>query len=82
MFKLSGEDILVVPNKYVSELRNMPDEIVSSIQANIDVGQSGYSSFFGYAYYSANLNRILRGSTQLPRYCSKATYIPALYSPV
>jgi hypothetical protein len=37
IFKLSGHDILVVPNKYVAELRNMPDEQLSSIQANIDV---------------------------------------------
>lgn len=38
IFKLSGHDILVVPNRYVSELRNMPDDQISSIQANIDVG--------------------------------------------
>lgn len=37
MFKLSGQDILVIPNKYVNELRNMPDHKLSSIQANIDV---------------------------------------------
>jgi hypothetical protein len=40
MFKLSGQDILVIPNKYVDELRNMPDHKLSSIQANIDVGSS------------------------------------------
>lgn len=37
MFKLSGGDIVVLPQKYVDELRNLPDEILSSIQANIDV---------------------------------------------
>lgn len=37
MFKLSGQDILVLPRKYVEELRQMPEELVSSIQANIDV---------------------------------------------
>jgi hypothetical protein len=37
MFKLSGQDILVLPRKYVEELRQMPEEMVSSIQANIDV---------------------------------------------
>ena len=37
MFKLSGQDILVIPNRYVDELRNMPDHTLSSIQANIDV---------------------------------------------
>ena len=37
LFKLSGHDILVIPNKYVNELRNLPDHRLSSIQANIDV---------------------------------------------
>jgi hypothetical protein len=45
MFKLSGQDILVIPNKYVDELRNMPDNKLSSIQANIDVS----STFKGLA---------------------------------
>jgi hypothetical protein len=36
---VSGNDILVIPNKYVDELRNMPDEKLSSIQANIEVNQ-------------------------------------------
>ncbi|KAF2464534.1 uncharacterized protein BDR25DRAFT_380737 [Lindgomyces ingoldianus] len=44
MFKLSGEDLLVVPNQYVSELRNMPDEIVSLIQAIIDNYEGLYST--------------------------------------
>lgn len=37
MFKVSGHDILVLPRKYVDELRNLPDSVISSIQANIDV---------------------------------------------
>jgi hypothetical protein len=40
MFKLSGQDILVIPNKYVDELRNIPDNKLSSIQANIDVSST------------------------------------------
>ncbi|KAI1505683.1 putative cytochrome P450 monooxygenase [Biscogniauxia marginata] len=44
VFKLSGHDILVVPRKYISELRSMPDEELSSIQANIDNFQGLYST--------------------------------------
>ncbi|KAF2185204.1 putative cytochrome P450 monooxygenase [Zopfia rhizophila CBS 207.26] len=44
MFKLSSDDILVLPNKYVEELRHMPEERVSSIQANIDNFEGLYST--------------------------------------
>ncbi|KAL1981482.1 hypothetical protein VTN96DRAFT_2511 [Rasamsonia emersonii] len=44
IFKLSGHDILVIPNKYVAELKNMPDEQLSSIQANIDNFEGLYST--------------------------------------
>jgi cytochrome P450 len=44
IFKLSNQDILVVPRKYVDELRNMPDDRLSSIQANIDNFEGLYST--------------------------------------
>ncbi|KAK7737350.1 hypothetical protein SLS53_006653 [Cytospora paraplurivora] len=44
IFKLSYNDILVIPNRYVAELRNMPDEQLSSIQANIDNFEGLYST--------------------------------------
>jgi hypothetical protein len=37
IFKLSNQDILVLPRRYVEEIMRMPEEHVSSIQANIDV---------------------------------------------
>lgn len=46
MFKLSGQDILILPRKYVDELRNMPDHKLSSIQANIDVSEIPFSGCF------------------------------------
>ena len=33
-------DILVLPNKYIEELRNMPHQKLSSIKGNIDVSIS------------------------------------------
>ncbi|KAI1657168.1 hypothetical protein F4813DRAFT_390140 [Daldinia decipiens] len=44
IFKLSGHDILVLPSKYITELRSMPDEELSSIQANIDNFEGLYST--------------------------------------
>ncbi|KAL8832625.1 MAG: hypothetical protein Q9191_000141 [Dirinaria sp. TL-2023a] len=44
LFKLSGHDILILPNKYVDELRNLPEDRLSSIQANIDNFQGLYST--------------------------------------
>lgn len=44
LFKLSGHDILIIPNKYVDELRNLPDHRLSSIQANIDNFEGLYST--------------------------------------
>lgn len=35
--KMLNTSILVVLNQHVSELRNMPDEKISSILANIDI---------------------------------------------
>lgn len=39
MFKIArnDSDILVIPNKYVEELRSMPDAQISAIQAHIKV---------------------------------------------
>lgn len=54
MFKLSGHDILVIPNKYVDELRNLPDHRLSSIQANIDVSLISIRNFAE----DANLNAL------------------------
>lgn len=39
-FKINGNDMLVVPNKYVNELRAIPEERLSSMVANIDVSFS------------------------------------------
>jgi hypothetical protein len=36
-FKINGNDMLVVPNKYISELRAIPEERLSSMIANIEV---------------------------------------------
>ncbi|TGO43441.1 hypothetical protein BHYA_0001g00710 [Botrytis hyacinthi] len=35
-FKINGNDMLVVPNKYVNELRAIPEEKLSSMVANIE----------------------------------------------
>lgn len=37
MFKLSGHDMVILPTKFVNELRNVPEEELSSIKANVDV---------------------------------------------
>ena len=39
MFKLSGHDMVILPTKYVDELRNVPEEELSSIKANTDVSK-------------------------------------------
>ena len=37
MFKLSGHDMVILPPKFVDELRNVPEDELSSIKANTDV---------------------------------------------
>lgn len=37
MFKLSGQDMVILPTKFVDELRNVPENEISSIKANTDV---------------------------------------------
>ncbi|KAF4636465.1 hypothetical protein G7Y89_g1617 [Cudoniella acicularis] len=44
VFKLSGNDILVISIKYVDEIRNIPKPKLSSIQANIDNFEGLYST--------------------------------------
>ncbi|KAI5860762.1 putative cytochrome P450 monooxygenase [Durotheca rogersii] len=44
VFKLSSHDTVVIPRKYVAELKSLPDEKLSSIQANIDNFEGLYST--------------------------------------
>ena len=37
MYKVIRGDMLVIPNKYVNELRSLPESKLSSMVANIDV---------------------------------------------
>ena len=37
IFKLSGHDMAILPTKFIEELRNVPEEELSSIRANTDV---------------------------------------------
>lgn len=39
LFKLSGHDMVILPPKFVDELRNAPEEEISSIIANTDVSK-------------------------------------------
>ncbi|TVY83155.1 Cytochrome P450 monooxygenase AtmP [Lachnellula suecica] len=43
-FKINGNDMLVVPNKYVNELRAIPEERLSSMVANIENFQGNYNT--------------------------------------
>ncbi|KAF7955865.1 hypothetical protein EAE96_004787 [Botrytis aclada] len=43
-FKINGNDMLVVPNKYVNELRAIPEEKLSSMVANIENFQGNYNT--------------------------------------
>ena len=47
MFKISRNDadILVMPNKYVDELRSFPDEKLSAIRAHIKVCRPRFQLF-------------------------------------
>ena len=40
-FKLSGQDMVILPTKFVDELRNVPEDEISSVKANSAV--SGFS---------------------------------------
>ncbi|KAF2759882.1 putative cytochrome P450 [Pseudovirgaria hyperparasitica] len=44
IFKVIGNEILVIPNKYVDELRSLPEHKLSSIVANIDNFQGAFST--------------------------------------
>ncbi|CAF9916908.1 MAG: hypothetical protein ALECFALPRED_010907 [Alectoria fallacina] len=44
MFKLSGQDMVILPTKFVDELRNVPENEISSIKANTDNFQGVYSA--------------------------------------
>lgn len=46
MYKLVGNEMLVLPNKFVDELRSIPEQRLSSMIANIDVCGPGQKSTF------------------------------------
>ena len=43
VFKLSGHDMVILPTKFVDELRNVPEDELSSIKANTDVSRFDFS---------------------------------------
>ena len=43
VFKLCGDDVLVLPNKYIDEIRNLPADKLNSILANITNAQGVFS---------------------------------------